>query len=117
MAIDASTWRNLEVTETLRREKDGSLLGVLDQTVTPMGGRLLLKMLAQPLLEIAALEARLDQVQEGLVDHGVIRARVREQLSAMPDLERMTTRVLAQRRPSGPGGHPHGAGVRAPPTC
>jgi len=96
MAIDASTWRNLEVTETLRREKDGSLLGVLDQTVTPMGGRLLLKMLAQPLLEIAALEARLDQVQ-GLVDHGVIRARVREQLKRVPDLERMTTRVLAQR--------------------
>lgn len=96
MAIDASTWRNLEVTETLRQEKDGSLLGVLDQTVTPMGGRLLLKMLAQPLLEITALEARLDQVQ-GLADHGVIRVKVREQLKRVPDLERMTTRVLAQR--------------------
>ena len=42
MAIDASTWRNLEITETLRREKRGSLLGVLDATITPMGGRLLL---------------------------------------------------------------------------
>ncbi|MCU0522838.1 MAG: DNA mismatch repair protein MutS, partial [Anaerolineae bacterium] len=96
MAIDASTWRNLEVTETLRREKTGSLLGVLDQTVTPMGGRLLLKMLAQPLLDIATLEARLDQVQ-GLVDHGVVRAKAREMLKRVPDLERMATRVLAQR--------------------
>jgi DNA mismatch repair protein MutS len=96
MAIDAATWRNLELTETLRREKRGSLLGVLDETLTPMGSRRLLARLAQPLLEIPALEARLDQVQ-ALVDDGVLRAQVRQALKGLPDLERMTNRVLAGR--------------------
>ncbi|MGC9469100.1 MAG: DNA mismatch repair protein MutS [Anaerolineae bacterium] len=96
MAIDASTWRNLEVTETLRREKEGSLLGVLDDTITPMGGRLLLTRLAQPLLDIPELEVRLDQVQ-GFYDDSVLRANVRELLKHIPDLERMTTRVVAGR--------------------
>ncbi len=96
MAIDASTWRNLEITETLRREKSGSLLGVLDETLTAMGGRLLLMRLAQPLLDIDVLEQRLDQVQ-GFYDDGVLRAKARAALKRVPDLERMTTRVLASR--------------------
>ena len=96
MAIDASTWRNLEITETLRREKRGSLLGVLDETLTPMGGRSLLARLAQPLLEVDALEQRLDQVQ-GFTTHGVVRAKTRACLKQVPDLERMVTRVLASR--------------------
>ncbi len=86
MAIDASTWRNLEITETLRREKKGSLLGVLDETLTPMGGRLLLARLAQPLLDMDALEQRLDQVQ-GFEVHSVLRARTRACLKRVPDLE------------------------------
>ncbi len=96
MGIDASTWRNLEITETLRGEKQGSLLGVIDATSTPMGGRLLRARLAQPLLDIPELEARLDQVQ-GFVDDGILRAQVRQALKRTPDLERMTTRVLAGR--------------------
>ena len=96
MAIDAATWRNLEITETLRREKRGSLLGVLDMTATPMGGRLLLNRLAHPLLDISELEARLDQV-EGFVTDGVRRAQVRQLLKRVSDLERMTNRVLAGR--------------------
>ncbi|MEJ5311455.1 MAG: DNA mismatch repair protein MutS [Anaerolineae bacterium] len=96
MGIDASTWRNLEITETLRGQKQGSLLGVLDATSTPMGGRLLRARLAQPLLDIPELEARLDQVQ-GFVDDGILRAQVRQALKRIPDLERMTTRVLAGR--------------------
>ncbi|MCD6344530.1 MAG: DNA mismatch repair protein MutS [Anaerolineae bacterium] len=96
MAIDAATWRNLEITETLRREKRGSLLGVLDMTATPMGGRLLLNRLAHPLLDIPELEARLDQV-EGFVADGVRRAQVRQLLKRVSDLERMTNRVLAGR--------------------
>ncbi|MBN1262010.1 MAG: DNA mismatch repair protein MutS [Anaerolineae bacterium] len=94
MAIDAATWRNLEITETLRREKQGSLLGVLDTTVTAMGGRLLLSRMAHPLLDIPDLEARLDQVEAFVVD-GVLRARVRDVLKHIPDLERMTNRVVA----------------------
>jgi DNA mismatch repair protein MutS len=96
MAIDASTWRNLEITETLRREKQGSLLGILDETLTPMGGRLLLMRLAQPLLDVAALEVRLDEVQS-FAQNALLRARTRELLKRGPDIERMATRVLAGR--------------------
>jgi DNA mismatch repair protein MutS len=49
MTLDESTRRNLELTETLRgAEVKGSLLGVLDCTLTPMGGRLLRRRLSQP---------------------------------------------------------------------
>ena len=96
MAIDASTWRNLEITETLRREKQGSLLGILDETVTPMGGRLLLTRLAQPLLDVPTLEGRLDEVQ-GFSQDALLRGRTRELLKRVPDIERMATRVLAGR--------------------
>jgi len=96
MAIDHSTWRNLEITETLRGDTNGSLLGVLDATVTPMGGRLLRTRLSQALLDIDELETRLDQVQ-GFWDAGVVRAAIRERLKRVPDLERMTNRILASR--------------------
>ncbi|HRU94856.1 MAG TPA: DNA mismatch repair protein MutS, partial [Anaerolineae bacterium] len=98
MAIDPATWRNLELTETLRGEKRGSLLGVLDMTLTAMGGRLLLHRLQRPLLDIAALETRLDQVQ-GLVEEGLLRASVRRLLKQVPDLERMVNRVTAGKAP------------------
>ncbi len=96
MAMDAATWRNLEITETLRGQKRGSLLGVVDETVTPMGGRLLLRRLSQPLLEIDVLEERLDQVQ-GFYVEAILRARVRDSFKQVPDLERMTNRVVAGR--------------------
>jgi len=95
MMLDAATRRNLELTETLRERKvHGSLLGVLDRTLTPMGGRLLRTRLAQPLLDRAELEARLDEVQIFYEDT-VLRRRVREALKGLPDLERLTNRVLA----------------------
>ncbi len=96
MAIDASTWRNLEITETLRRERKGSLLDVLDETVTPMGSRLLLTRLAHPLLDIAEIEERLDHV-EWFYRDGLLRAETRQTLKRIADLERMATRVLTQR--------------------
>ncbi|MCD4737814.1 MAG: DNA mismatch repair protein MutS [Anaerolineae bacterium] len=96
MVIDAATWRNLEITKTLRGQRRGSLLGVLDDTVTAMGGRLLLARLAHPLIEIPALETRLDQV-EGFVAASLLRAEVRAELKKVSDLERMTNRVLAGR--------------------
>ena len=95
MTLDATTRRNLELTETLReRQVRGSLLGVLDLTLTPMGGRLLRARLAQPLLDRAELEARLDQVQ-AFYEDAIVRGRVRQALKGMPDLERLTNRVLA----------------------
>ncbi len=95
MTLDAATRRNLELTETIReRQVRGSLLGMLDATLTPMGGRLLRARLAQPLLDRAGLEARLDEVQ-AFFDDTILRGRVREILKGLPDLERLTNRVMA----------------------
>jgi DNA mismatch repair protein MutS len=95
MTLDAATRRNLELTETIReRSTRGSLLGVLDLTLTPMGGRLLRAHLAQPLLDRASLEARLDEVQ-AFYEDTILRGRLREALKSTPDLERLTNRVLA----------------------
>ena len=95
MTLDAATRRNLELTETIRERKvSGSLLGALDLTLTPMGGRLLRARLAQPLLDRAELEARLDEVQT-FYDDTILRGRVRQALKGFPDLERLTNRVLA----------------------
>ena len=94
MTLDTATRRNLELTETIReRRAQGSLLGVLDATLTPMGGRLLRTRLAQPLLDRPELEARLDQVQV-FYDDTILRGRMREVLKGVPDLERLTNRVL-----------------------
>jgi len=95
MVLDANTRRNLELTETIRGGQiKGSLLGVLDRTVTPMGGRLLRRWISQPLLDAGRLEARLDAV-EAFYRDGTLRAQIREALRDIGDLERLTNRVLA----------------------
>ena len=94
MVIDPVTRRNLELTQTLRERKvEGSLLGVIDRTRTPMGGRLLRNRLSQPLVDRAAIEARLDEVATFFED-AVLQAQVLETLKDLPDLERLTNRVL-----------------------
>lgn len=93
MTLDESTRRNLELTETLRgNETRGSLLGVLDRTLTPMGGRLLRRWLNQPLLDVAAIQRRLDLV-EYFIGNTAARLELRELLREMGDLERWTNRV------------------------
>ncbi len=95
MVLDANTRRNLELTETMRGGKvQGSLLGVLDRTVTPMGSRLLRQWIGQPLLDLARLNARLDAVAALHAD-GVRRAEVFAALKPIADLERLTNRVLS----------------------
>lgn len=94
MVLDANTRRNLELTETIRGGKSrGSLLGILDQTITPMGGRLLRTWINQPLLDQARLNARLDAV-DALYQEGRRRAEVGEALKPVSDIERLTNRVL-----------------------
>ena len=94
MRLDANTRRNLEITETIRDgSKHGSLLGVLDETLTPMGGRLLRSRLAQPLLDREELDERLDKV-DAFYRETILRGKVRELLRDLPDLERLTNRVL-----------------------
>jgi len=94
MTLDEATRRNLELTETMRGgEVAGSLLGVLNTTLTPMGARLLRRWLNQPLLDVAAIHARLDAVQR-FVDDTRLRLDVRELLRNFGDLERWTNRVM-----------------------
>ena len=93
MTLDESTRRNLELTTTMRSgDTKGSLLDVLDQTLTPMGGRLLRRWLSQPLLSVDAISERLDAV-EAFFHNTTIRLGLREQLRGLGDLERWTNRV------------------------
>ena len=93
MAIDASSRRNLEITETLRdKNKKGSLLWVLDKTVTSMGARMLKKWLEQPLIDIDAINERLDAVAE-LKDAFMLRTELRELLSGVYDMERIAGKI------------------------
>jgi DNA mismatch repair protein MutS len=94
MTLDAATRRNLELTQTLRSGSvKGSLLAVLDLTVTPMGARLLRNWLHQPLLDLAALDQRLDAV-EALAEDTSTRAELRAALKSMTDLERLANRTI-----------------------
>jgi DNA mismatch repair protein MutS len=94
MVLDGFTRRSLELTETARsRTSKGSLLSMLDRTVTPMGGRLLHSWVNQPLLDLQRLNARLDAV-EFLTQSEATRAELREALRQVSDIERLTNRVL-----------------------
>ncbi len=94
MALDAATRRNLELTETIRTgSTQGALLGVLDKTITPMGGRLLRTWLHQPLLDLTALNERLGAV-ETFFNDTLGRADLRARLKEIADLERLTNRAI-----------------------
>jgi DNA mismatch repair protein MutS len=96
MQIDAATRRNLELTATLAGERRGSLLATIDRTLTGPGARLLAEHLAAPLAGPEAIGARLDAVQF-FVDRGDERARLRERLRRVPDLERALARLSLGR--------------------
>jgi DNA mismatch repair protein MutS len=94
MTLDAATRRNLELTETLRGEIKGSLLSVLDHTITPMGKRLMRAWVSQPLLDVTKIQARQEGVQY-FFDNGMTRAETRAALKPLADLERLVNRVIA----------------------
>jgi DNA mismatch repair protein MutS len=95
--LDEVTRRSLELTRTLREGgRDGSLLSVLDRTVTPMGARLLQDWLVAPLADRPAIEARLDAVAE-LADENQLRQELRDVLRDGFDLQRLTARVSTGR--------------------
>ncbi len=97
MTLDMATRRNLELTETIREgRKRGSLLDVIDRTITPMGARLLRTWIGQPLLDRVRLETRLDAV-EALHESATARAEVREGLRRVSDLERLVNRLLVDK--------------------
>jgi DNA mismatch repair protein MutS len=95
--LDEMTRRNLELVEPLRTGARGcTLLETIDATVTPMGGRLLRQWLLSPLRDPAAIDYRLDAV-EALVRDGRGRARLREALDGVRDVERLAGRAAAGR--------------------
>ncbi|MTJ84407.1 MAG: DNA mismatch repair protein MutS [Telmatospirillum sp.] len=96
MEIDLATRRNLELTETLSGERRGSLLSVIDRTVTGAGARLLAQYLAAPLTDPAAIDGRLDMVQF-FVDHHSVREETIAHLRACPDIERALSRLTLGR--------------------
>ncbi len=93
MLIDESTMRNLELlSSVLSQNKEYSLYGVLDKTLTPMGSRMLKKWIAKPLLSKDAINHRLNTV-EVLVEDLMRRAEIREALRSMRDIERLLAKV------------------------
>ncbi len=93
MVLDSPTLRTLEVTRTLATgDRRGSLLSVLDVTVTAMGARRLASWLLSPLLSPEAIAARHDAVGE-LVATPRARARLREGLDGIRDMERLLSRI------------------------
>src|SRR5213594_2630329 len=97
LPLDEMTRRNLELVEPLRAGAEGAtLLEVIDRTLTPMGGRLLRRWLLAPLVDPAAINARLDAV-EILVGDGRGRERLREALDGVRDLERLAGRAALGR--------------------
>ena len=97
LPLDEMTRRNLELVEPLRAGAEGgTLLETIDRTLTPMGGRLLRRWLLAPLVEPAAINARLDAV-ETLLKDGRGRARLREALDGVRDLERLAGRAALGR--------------------
>ena len=99
MVIDFATQRNLELYKTLAdHSRTGSLLGLLDKTMTSMGGRMLQKWMRHPLITTEKIHERLEAVQE-LRDDIILRGDLREQLQRIYDLERLITRLTAQFYP------------------
>ncbi len=93
MHLDSSTIRNLELVSGLFSDSDeGTLLKVVDHTVTPMGKRLLRKWITAPLKQKMMIDERLDAVAS-LKDDLLSRTRLRESLSNMYDIERLVARI------------------------
>jgi DNA mismatch repair protein MutS len=97
MLLDEVTERNLEIFRRLDgRKGQGTLWHVLDRTATPMGGRLLESMLRQPWLDLAPIMETQAAVAF-LHEDETLRAALREALSSVYDLERLTTRIFLNR--------------------
>ena len=94
LSMDAFTKRSLELTESIaNRDKRGSLLGAIDSTGSAPGARLLRKWVLNPLLDVEAISARQDAVEE-LKNATVIRKELYRLFRSVIDMERMTTRII-----------------------
>jgi DNA mismatch repair protein MutS len=97
MFLDESTYRNLELFKTMRRQTvKGSLFHVLDKTSTPMGSRLLKRWMAYPLLDLTHIRWRLAAVKS-FRDDRISREEIRAELQEIYDLERLNGRISLGR--------------------
>lgn len=97
MSLDPSTKRNLELSASMQEGKlEGSLISILDQTITPMGGRLLRRWLTHPLKQLEPIQERLKRV-EILFEQRTVRNEIRESLKKLGDLERLISRICVGR--------------------
>ena len=97
MVLDAQTKRNLELVASMQAGgQDGSLVGILERTLTPMGGRLLRQWLLRPLRDVAAIRRRLDAVEAFFASRR-LRDDVRGILQPIGDMERIAARVATGR--------------------
>ena len=92
--LDEATRINLELVSNYQGDRKGSLLAVIDRTLTPMGARRLRQCLLYPLLDEQAIRERHEGVQE-LVDHFQMRQELKIWLRKMSDLERLSGRVVS----------------------
>lgn len=93
VGLDKSTIINLELFSTIREhDARGSLLSVIDQTITAMGGRLLKSYVLQPLINKEAIEERLNAV-ETFFKQSELKDTLREKLKQIPDIERLLSRI------------------------
>ena len=92
LLIDDSSKKNLELLKSAGGDTRGSLLWVLDETMTAMGGRLLKQWINYPLLDMGKIEKRLDAVEE-LKRRAGIRGEIRSTLKEISDIERLIGRI------------------------
>jgi DNA mismatch repair protein MutS len=96
MAIDPATRTSLEIERTQTGAREGSLLGCIDRTVTPCGARALAARLARPLLDVRAIDRRLDAVQ-WLMERRSLRQSLRQALKGSGDMARALARLVLGR--------------------
>ena len=94
--IDAATRRNLEITRSLSGGRAGSLLAVVDKTVTPGGARLLEQRLSSPSRSLDVIAARLEGLDAMVSDHSLCSA-LRDDLRKTPDMDRALSRLALER--------------------
>ena len=97
MTLDPSTKRNLELSTSMHEGSvEGSLISILDETITPMGGRLLRRWLTHPLKQINPIEHRLHRVGLLHSDRST-RSEIRDLLKSLGDVERLVSRICVGR--------------------
>jgi DNA mismatch repair protein MutS len=96
MQIDAATRRNLELTAALSGGREGSLLSVIDRTVTAAGARLLERRLSNPSCDLLEIQSRLESIRF-LLEQSLFRGNLRDVLRRVPDIDRALSRLSLDR--------------------